>query len=82
MQRKPSLLLISVAWSLLLAAIMTVIAFLHNFQGELTDPNTGGIRWRDVGFLFLFWFVFAEAVMIVGGLIYIAGRRLSRRRPD
>jgi hypothetical protein len=81
MKQKPSLLRISMAWSLLLAFIMTLISVLgHNFQGELADPATGAISLRAIGKIFLFWFIGTEAVLILGGVLYIGARRLFARR--
>jgi hypothetical protein len=79
MQRKPSLLMLSFSWSLLIALLMTVISFLHNFQGELSDVTTGRIQWSHVGFLFLVWLVAAEAVLLIGGALYLGASRLLRR---
>jgi disulfide bond formation protein DsbB len=78
--RKPSLLRISFAWSLLIALVMTAITFLHSFTGELTRAGTGGIEWRAVGWLFLGWLVGAELVLLIGGSLYLAVRRLLRGR--
>jgi len=80
MKQKPSLLRISIAWSLLIALIMTAIAVLfHNFQGELVDPASGALSLGSVAKVFLFWFVFAEAALILGGLLYFGARRLFGR---
>jgi len=80
MKQKPSLLRISMAWSLLLAFIMTAIAVLgHNFQGELADPATGALSLRAIGKIFLLWFVFAEGALIIGGVLYFGSRRLFGR---
>jgi membrane protein DedA with SNARE-associated domain len=81
MKQKPSLLRISIAWSLLLAFIMTTIAVLgHNFQGELADPASGALSLRTVGKVFLLWFAGTEAALILGGLLYFGARHLARRR--
>ena len=69
MKQKPSLLMLSMSWALIIALLMTAVSFMHNFQGELSDPLTGSIRWGDVGFLFLAWFVAAET-----GLLGISAR--------
>lgn len=82
MKQPPSLLMLSFSWSLIIALLMTAISFLHNFQGELTDSATGGIRWSDVGFLFLVWFVGAETVMLIGGGLYFGIKKLFRRRAE
>ena len=79
MKQKPSLLMLSFSWSLIIALLMTAISFLHNFQGELNDAATGRVQWADVGFLFLAWFVAAEAVLLVGGVLYFGVSRLFGR---
>jgi hypothetical protein len=80
MKQKPSLLRISIAWSLLLALIMTIISvLLHNFQGELIDPGSGALSLRSTAKVFLLWFIFAEAALILGGLLYFGTRRLFGR---
>jgi hypothetical protein len=79
MKQKPSLLMLSFSWSLIIALLMTAISFLHNFQGELNDATTGRVQWADVGFLFLAWFVAAEAVMLIGGVLYFGLSRLFGR---
>jgi multisubunit Na+/H+ antiporter MnhB subunit len=79
MKQKPSLLMLSFSWSLIIALLMTAISFMHNFQGELSNPATGGIQWSNVGFLFLVWFVAAETVMLIGGGLYFGARSLFRR---
>ena len=81
MKQKPSLLMLSFSWSLIIALLMTAISFLHNFEGELNDAATGRVQWSDVGFLFLAWFVAAEIVMLIGGGLYFGTLRLLRR-PD
>lgn len=75
-KKKPNLILLSLFWSLLLAFVMTLIGFLHQTPTDLTDAAGGGVSWSRVLFLFFGWFVFAEIVMLVGGLIYILKARL------
>ncbi|MGB5834569.1 MAG: hypothetical protein WBG92_21635 [Thiohalocapsa sp.] len=83
MKQKPSLLMLSFSWSLIIALLMTAISFMHNFQGELTDSASGRIAWSDVGFLFLAWFVAAEVVMLISGGLYFGVRSLFQRTgPD
>lgn len=71
--------MLSMSWALIIALLMTAVSFMHNFQGELSDPLTGSIRWGDVGFLFLAWFVAAELIMLIGGGLYFGGKILLRR---
>ncbi len=76
--KAPSLLAISVAWSLVIALIMTGITFLHQTPGEVASMD-GGLGWKQVGFLFLAWFIAAEVTLIVGGALYL-GVALLRSR--
>jgi len=78
MKKKPNLILLSLFWSMLLALGMTLIGFLHQAPGDLTDTAQGGVAWSRVLFLFFGWFVFSEIVMLIGGLLYIGSSRLRR----
>jgi nucleoside recognition membrane protein YjiH len=82
MKKRPNLILLSLFWSLLLAFGMTLIGFLHHAPAELTDPEAGGILWSRVLWLFFGWFVFAEIVLLLGGLLYIGRNWLRGRGPQ
>jgi uncharacterized membrane protein len=79
MKQKPSLLMLSFSWSLIIALLMTAISFLHTCSGESTSPGTGATRWADVVFLFFAWFVAAEVILLVGGGLYLGAMRLFGR---
>jgi hypothetical protein len=74
----PSLLGISIAWSLIIAAIMTAITFLHRTPGEVTAAG-GALGLGQVGILFLAWFLAAEVTLVVGGALYLGANVLLRR---
>lgn len=74
----PSLLAISVVWSLLIALIMTGITFLHQTPGEVA-ASQGDLSWGQTGFLFLIWFIAAELTLLIGGALYIGIAMLRRR---
>jgi CBS-domain-containing membrane protein len=75
----PSLLAISVAWSLMIALIMTGITFLHQTPGEVAAAG-GGMSLGRTGVLFLVWFVAAEVTLILGGALYVGVAMLRRSR--
>jgi hypothetical protein len=74
----PSLLAISIAWSLMIAIIMTAITFLHQTPGEVAAAG-GDLGWGQVGILFLVWFLAAELTLVVGGALYLGIALLLRR---
>ena len=74
----PSLLAISVAWSLVIASIMTGITVLHRTPGEVASVS-GGLGLKQIGFLFLIWFVAAEVTLVVGGGLYLGAALLRRK---
>jgi len=76
--KAPSLLAISVAWSLVIASIMTGITFLHQTPGEVASVS-GGLGLKQIGFLFLIWFVAAEVTLVVGGGLYLGAALLRRK---
>ncbi len=76
--KAPSLLAISIAWSLVIAVIMTGVTFLHQTPGEVAAAG-GGLGWGQVGLLFLVWFLAAEATLLVGGALYLGATLLLRR---
>jgi hypothetical protein len=76
--KAPSLLAISVAWSLVIALIMTGISFLHQTPGEVAEVS-GGLGWQQVGFLFITWFIAAEVTLVVGGALYLGVALLLRK---
>ena len=76
--KAPSLLAISVAWSLVIALIMTGITFLHQTPGEVASVGAG-LGWKQIGFLFLLWFVAAEVTLVVGGALYLGVAWLLRK---
>ncbi len=76
--KTPSLLAISVAWSLVIALIMTGIAFLHQTPGEVASV-AGGLGWKQAGFLFLTWFIAAEVTLVLGGALYLGVAKLLRK---
>jgi CBS-domain-containing membrane protein len=78
--KAPSLLAISIAWSVVIACIMTAITFLHQTPGEVAAAE-GGLQWGQVGFLFLIWFIAAELTLVIGGALYFGVALLLRRRP-
>lgn len=71
MQKKLNLVLLSLFWSLVLAAVMTLIGFLHQEPVDLTEAAAGGVVWSRVLYLFLGWFGFSMVVMLSGALLYI-----------
>ncbi|WP_295540689.1 hypothetical protein [uncultured Thiohalocapsa sp.] len=76
----PSLLAISMAWSAMIAFIMTAITFLHQTPGEVATAGGDGLQWGQVGFLFVLWFVAAEATLVIGGALYLGAALLLGRR--
>jgi hypothetical protein len=70
MKKRLNLIVLSLYWSAFLALVMTLIGFLHNTPTSLTAPDGGGIVWSRVLFLYFGWFVFAEIVILIGGLGY------------
>ena len=77
MKKRPNLIILSLFWAALLALAMTLIGFLPHTPNDLNDP-AGGVIWSRVLYLFFGWFVFAEIVMLIGGLLYIGSTRLRR----
>jgi hypothetical protein len=80
MKTKPSMLMLSFAWALAIAVLMTAVSFLPGARDVVTDPSSGETLWLSVGFVFLSWFVAAELVMLVGGGVYLAASRLLRAK--
>lgn len=76
----PSLLAISIAWSAMIAAIMTAVTFLHQTPGEVAAASGDGLQWGQVAFLFVLWFVAAELTLVVGGALYLGVALLLGRR--
>lgn len=74
----PSLLAISIAWSLMIAVIMTAITFLHQTPGEVATAGNG-LGLGQIGILFLVWFLAAELTLVVGGALYLGVALLLRR---
>ena len=76
-RKSPSLLAISIAWSLAIAFVMTAITFLHQTPGEVANAG-GGLGLGQVGMLFLIWFLAAEATLLIGGGLYFGVNLLLR----
>lgn len=76
-RKPPSLLATSIAWSIAIAVLMTAISFLHQRPGDVADIQ-GGLGLRQAGILFLIWFGAAEALLLIGGGIYLGMSRLRR----
>jgi hypothetical protein len=74
----PSLLAISIAWSLMIALIMTGVTFLHQTPGEVATAG-GRLGLGQIGILFLVWFLAAEVTLVVGGALYFGVAVLLRR---
>ena len=79
MKSRPSLLGYAVAWSLLIAVLMTVLSFLHNTPGEIAAVG-GGLSLSDIGMFFLVWFLGSLIVFLVGGGLYFLMRRIGSGR--
>jgi len=78
MKKRLNLIVLSLYWSAFLALVMTLIGFLHNTPADLIEPGAGGILWSRVLFLYFGWFVFAEIVILIGGLGYALSTWLRR----
>jgi hypothetical protein len=78
--KAPSLIAISIAWSAVIAFVMTAITFLHQTPGEVAAAE-GGLQWGQVFFLFLIWFFAAELTLLIGGGLYLGVALLLRQRP-
>jgi hypothetical protein len=78
MKTKPSMLMLSFAWALAIAVLMTAVSFLPGARDVVTDPESGKTLWLSVGYVFLSWFVAAELVMVIGGGLYLGASRLFR----
>jgi hypothetical protein len=76
-RKAPSLLAISIAWSVVIAFIMTAITFLHHTPGEVTTAG-GALGWGQVSLLFLAWFLAAEVTLVIGGALYFGLALLLR----
>jgi hypothetical protein len=76
----PSLLAISMAWSAMIAVIMTAITFLHQTPGEVAAAGGDGLQWGQVAFLFILWFLAAEVTLVLGGALYLGVALLLGRR--
>lgn len=79
MKSRPSLLGYAVAWSLLIAILMTLLSFLHNTPGEIASVG-GGLGATDIGMFFLVWFLGSLLVFLTGGGLYFLIRRLGAGR--
>jgi hypothetical protein len=74
----PSLLAISIAWSLMIAVIMTAVSFLHQTPGEVAAAG-GSLGLGQIFILFLVWFLAAEVTLVAGGALYLGVALLLRK---
>lgn len=80
-ERKPKIVLLALFWSLVLAAVMTLLGVVTEGAG-ISDPETGALSWARIGLVFGGWFLFSAGVMLIAGLAYRVFARRSARRED
>jgi hypothetical protein len=80
-EHKPKIVFLALFWSLVLAAVMTLLGLVTEGAG-VSDPETGALSWARVGLVFGGWFLFSAAVMLLAGLAYRVLAPRSARRED